>query len=423
MNPAVPTELARKTAAIRDHVFSSVDATLRQPNRMMRHPFIDPGSVYEGNLWDWDSFWAAYSLLHLAETGEPRWAERKARFVEHARGSVRNFLDFQMPDGYVPIMVQEKDFPEPYLNRRHREGVAMNVHKPFLCQQIRLVSRSAGDCEWIRDRFAQVEAYLACQERIHLNAACGLYVWVNDIMIGMDNYPATFGRPPLSTAGMFLNGFMVEELRAAAWLAERLGKPDRASVYGQKAQALEGAIQRECWDPRDGFFYSADVDVRTRPYDWFHVGLGVFWKTLPIKIRAWTGFLPLWTGTATAQQAERLLAHAQDPLTFASDFGIRTLAKDEKMYNLQPTINPSNWLGPIWLVTNYVVFQGLLRYGFRAQAQKLCAATLDLLSRDLAGTGTLHEFYDPETGSPIMNPGFLNWNMLATLMAEEAWGA
>jgi len=38
------------------------------------------------------------------------------------------------------------------------------------------------------------------------------------------------------------------------------------------------------------------------------------------------------------------------------------------MFDLSVTNNPSNWLGPIWLVANYVVFRGLLNYGYRMEA-------------------------------------------------------
>ncbi len=414
------TSWEREQSALREYVLAKVDGTLRPPNRMMKHPFIDPGSVYEGNLWDWDSFWASHALLSLAKAGGPAWQERRGRFLEHARGNVLNFLDFQLADGYVPMMVQEKDFPEPYLLRKRREGAVLNMHKPFLCQQIRVVSEAAGSFDWIAPRFGQVEAYFACYDRGYFFPSCGLYVWADDVMIGSDNDPATFGRPRFSTAGVFLNAFMVTELRAAAFIAEKLGKADRALHYGEKANALEAAIQQECWDPRDGFFYSVDVDIKTRPYDWFHVGLGVFWKTLPIKVRTWTGFLPLWTGTATREQAARLVRHALDEATFCAPFGITSLAMDEKMFSLQPTINPSNWLGPIWIIVNAVVFEGLLRYGYREEARALCGKTLRLLHDDLVRSGTLHEFYDPRTGAPIMNPGFLNWNMLALTMAERA---
>lgn len=84
-------------------------------------------------------------------------------------------------------------------------------------------------------------------------------------------------------------------------------------------------------------FYSVDVDIKTRPYDWFHKGLGVFWKTLFIKVRCWSNFLPMLTEIATPTQAAALKDHIMDEATFLSPNGIRSLSYDEKMYNLEPT--------------------------------------------------------------------------------------
>ncbi|MDL2319421.1 trehalase / alfa-L-rhamnosidase / mannosyl oligosaccharide glucosidase, partial [Eubacteriales bacterium OttesenSCG-928-A19] len=326
---------------------------------------------------------------------------------------------FQQEDGYIPMMVNNSADHGSYLLDKHREGVILNMHKPFLCQQAVIIGGYMGDCTWMAPYMDRVERYFACYDRYYLNEKTGLYVWADDVMIGMDNDPATFGRPRFSTANMFLNGFMVGEFKAMARLLSEMGQA-RAETYRRKAAALTHAIQTECYDPRDRFFYSVDVDIRTRPYDWFHKGLGVFWKTLPIKVRTWTGFIPLFTGIATPQQARDIVRlHIEDAPTFASDYGVRTLARDERMYNLEATNNPSNWLGPIWLVTNYVVFRGLLNYGYRQEAERLCEQTLTLLGRDLETTGDLHEYYNPETGHAVMNPGFLNWNMLAVNMARE----
>ncbi|GHV26947.1 hypothetical protein FACS18948_3520 [Clostridia bacterium] len=71
------------------------------------------------------------------------------------------------------------------------------------------------------------------------------------------------------------------------------------------------------------------------------------------------------------------------------------------------------------MVVNYVIFKGLLNYGYRAEAAELYQKTLTLLGSDLAETGELHEYYSPETGKPVMNPGFLNWNMLIINMNKE----
>jgi len=92
------------------------------------------------------------------------------------------------------------------------------------------------------------------------------------------------------------------------------------------------------------------------------------------------------------------------------------------MFDLSVTNNPSNWLGPIWLVANYVVFRGLLNYGYRMEAEIMYKRTMHLLGEDLEKTGCLHEYYNPFNGEPVMNGGFINWNILALNMADELEG-
>ena len=369
--------------------------------------------MYDGNVWDWDTFWSVYGLFSVSELFPE---ELNQRILLHAEGNVRNFFDHQQPDGYIPMMIEVAEWPEPYLVMKHKEGVRMNMHKPFLASQIALISRKKQDWAWARAFVEPLERYFAYYQT-YFNENCGLYVWHDDIMIGMDNDPATFGRPHDATANIFLNSFMVMELQAMADLLTALNLP--CDAYTARRQALIEAIQRECWDPRDQFFYSVDVDIKTRKYDWFHQGLGVFWKTLPIKVRVWSGFLPMLAGFATPEQAAALARHAFDESTFASPFGVCTLAKDERMFNLSATINPSNWLGPIWLVANYAVFKGLMNYGYRAEAERIAEGSLRLLTDDLKETGSMHEFYNPFDGKPVMNGGFINWNLLALTMARE----
>ena len=52
-------------------------------------------------------------------------------------------------------------------------------------------------------------------------------------------------------------------------------------------------------------------------------------------------------------------------------YGIRSLSRLEKMYDLRASNNPSNWLGPVWGMTNYLVFRGLVKYGFDDDAREL----------------------------------------------------
>lgn len=401
---------------LRKYILENLPKVLKKPHSFIRYPFIDPGSVYDGNVWDWDTYWSVYAILNLTKYMTP---EQEAEVLIHAKGNVLNFFDHQLEDGYIPMMIEVADWPEPYLNMKHKEGVLMNMHKPFLCQQICLISDYCGDYEWVREYRDKLERYFICYKKNYYSEKTGLYVWCDDIMIGMDNDPASFGRPKFSTANIFLNSFMVMELRAMDKLCMQLGDAKTADAYRKEAEILIQAIQEECWDKRDKIFYSVDVDICTRKYDWFHQGLGVFWKTLPIKVRVWSAFLPMLAGFATKEQAEALRAHMLDSATFQAPFGVTTLAMDEKMFNLDVTNNPSNWLGPLWIVAEYICFKALLNYGYIEDARALCEKTLILLGDDLAQTGCLHEYYNPFTGAGIMNGGFLNWNILVLNMVDD----
>lgn len=401
---------------LEEFIIKTIPAAMKEPYQYVRYPFIDPSSVYNQNLWDWDAYWSEYALFTMMDSFPVTLQEK---IVDHAKGNVLNFLDHQLEDGYIPMMMDAKLGEEPYLNQKHKENIPMNMHKPFLCQQIILISGYIKGYQWIRPWLFSLEKYFHAYDQIHYNHRCGLYVWVNDIMIGMDNDPTSFGRPNNSTANIFLNSFMVMELKAYADLLKQCDLHEEAKEIEKKREGLIKAIQEECWDPRDQFFYSADVDIKTRHFDWFHQGLGAFWKTLPIKIRTWSGFIPMLAGFATKEQAQMMVKHIFDEKTFYSDYGITSIAKDEKMFSVCASGNPSNWLGGIWTIVNYVVYKGLLNYGYVNEAKEIKRMTIEVLGRDLKKTGMLHEYYNPFTGEPVVNGGFLSWNMLAVTMGKE----
>jgi putative isomerase len=111
-----------------------------------------------------------------------------------------------------------------------------------------------------------------------------------------------------------------------------------------------------------------------------------------------------------------MVARYRDTRTFNSNYGIRTLSRLEKQYNLGASNNPSNWCGPIWGVSNYMTFRGLQKYGYQEDARALAEKTVRLFGQDLEQSGSLHEYYHPDTGEPIMTHGFQNWNFLVLNM-------
>ena len=66
-----------------------------------------------------------------------------------------------------------------------------------------------------------------------------------------------------------------------------------------------------------------------------------------------------------------------------------------------------------------MVWSGLVQYGFTHDAFELAQKTVRLFGRDIERFGAMHEYYEPETGEPILNRGFQNWNLLVLNMI--AW--
>ena len=131
----------------------------------------------------------------------------------------------------------------------------------------------------------------------------------------------------------------------------------------------------------------------------------------------------MWAEIATPEQAKRMVQeNLKDSRTFNAPYGVRTLSKLEKMYSVRASSNPSNWLGPIWGISNYMVYSGLVKYGFHTEAKELAFKTISLFGKDLEKNGALHEYYEPETGEPILNKGFQNWNYLVLNMIDWASG-
>lgn len=392
---------------------------LRPAEGVLRHPSISPslaGDAYSTQLWDWDTLWTARALFELSMLqGDSALKERVKR---HAAGSLLNFLDHQSPDGRIPMMMETSN-PDPFGCLKPLAPDYRNQAKPVMCQLALLVADRTGDVEWLNPVFDRLLLFLDSWKAGN-ESQTGLLVWGDDVAIGDDNDPTTYGRPFFSSANLLLNSLYYQDLSAAVELATRLKRPADAGRLRAAVQKEGECIQKYCWDPRDRFYYTVDVqcvDHRNQLLAGFHQGMAMSWKCLPLRIQMFTGFLPMWCQLSTKEQAADLVKlHYLNQETFNAAYGVRSLSKQETMFSLVFSGNPSNWLGPVWIVANYFVWKGLRNYGYTKEAQILADKTVRLLANDLATQGSFNEYYDPDTGRPLSHKGFLDWNMLVLEM-------
>lgn len=410
-------EIEKYISLIRENLYVNYKGMFREPGGHVKYKFISPGSnQYSAQLWDWDSWLSDIALRQiLVECGSEEDIEIA---LEHEKGCILSFLEYAQWNGWLPICLNNDakgafEYPDDIFKD--------NMHKPVLNQHAAFVVKQMnGDAEWLREKYYYLQTFCNKYKSHHRDPLTGIYRWVNDNAVGVDDDPCSWGRPDGSCGSIYLNCFMYKELKACAYIGRQLGQVEVAASWEKDAEELKHAINEHCWDERDGFYYSVDLNlspVKIGADHCIHQGYLRDYHCLIQRIGVWSGFLGIWAGLASKEQAERVVReHYCNPKTFHAPFGVRTLSKMEKMYNVRASGNPSTWRGPVWGASNYLTFSGLVHYGFEKEARELAEKSIIMFGRDIERFGAMHEYYEPETGEPILNRGFQNWNYLVLNM-------
>ena len=130
--------------------------------------------------------------------------------------------------------------------------------------------------------------------------------------------------------------------------------------------------------------------------------------------------MPLWAGIAPPEHARSVIENfILDPQNLRSPHGLYTLGKCEPSFQVFSNYNPSDWLGPVWVISTYLAFRALMNYGYVDEAKAMADDHLACLAKDYRANGVLHEYYEPDTGEGLTHPGFVNWNTCASLFELE----
>ncbi len=164
-----------------------------------------------------------------------------------------------------------------------------------------------------------------------------------------------------------------------------------AEIDGWISQ-VEAVFNSRFWNERAGLYY--DFDLR---------------QSAPIQVNTAMTFLPLYAGLADARQAKRLVEeHLLNPAEYApSDrvhFWLTCTSQSEAVWEPR-----RYWRGPVWIILNWLVAEGLIRYGFTDLARKIRTDSISLLEK----TG-FWEYFDASDGSGCGSPDF-SWSAALAL--------
>ncbi|HEX8556796.1 MAG TPA: trehalase family glycosidase [Pyrinomonadaceae bacterium] len=173
-----------------------------------------------------------------------------------------------------------------------------------------------------------------------------------------------------------LNSLLYVYERDAAEMARELGRAGEAARWEARAAARRERVNRLMWDERDGLYYDYNFERReVRRYPFV------------------TTFYPLWAGLATPRQAARVAANLR---LFERAGGLRTSTNR----------SGSQWDAPYgWAPMQLVAVEGLRRYGFGREAERVSVNFLSLVLKDFVEHNTIVEKYDVERRTSSLGAG------------------
>jgi putative isomerase len=218
----------------------------------------------------------------------------------------------------------------------------------------------------------------------------------------MDNAPihdeATYDPQTrtLTSEDVGLNSLLALDAEMLALMAVELGHSEQAAALRRSAAGVCERIRDQLWDDRRRLFAN-----RLRS--------GGFVRSVGP-----TSFYPLICGAATPDQAWHLLAHLANRETFGGRFVIPSVSRDDPAF-----ADNCYWRGRIWPPLNFLVWNGLRRYGFDAEARRLAEASFDLFRANWDGQRLSPENFNAVTGEALDQPdteGFYTWGALMPLL-------
>ena len=193
-----------------------------------------------------------------------------------------------------------------------------------------------------------------------------------------------------------LNSLLVLDGEMLALVAAELGRNGEARRMETRARNLAGRIQEALWDPEREVFANR------------------LWSGRFVSSIAPTSFYPLIAGAASPAQTRALLRWMKDPRHFGGRFGLPSVSRDDPAFR-----DNVYWRGRVWPPLNFLVYQGLRRYGFVAEATALARRSHEMFAVPWREARQCAENYGAQDGAVTDQPDtdtFYGWGALMPAM-------
>ena len=374
--------------------------------------------------WLWDSGWHAIVWSH--------------RVPEKAVAELRSLLQFQRPDGFIPEIIfwQQGRLSKTLarLAAGYSRGECTDLTQiPMLAYAVRAIWRATQDKSLLREFVPRVAKFLEWwQSRDHDRD--GLVSIIHPWESGMDaspTYDPVFHAANPGRCFMYLHfwrllrqyhrvrwdqatilrmeRFNVEDVGVCSVYADgwsvlaslaREFDQELASRYREQYQKSQAALIHKCWDKERKQFVS-----------YFHQG-GAESASEAETIQT---LFPILLDDLPADILENLVSNIRKPDKFRLPFPVPSVARSDSAFN--PRESGLLWRGPMWPCSTWLIMEGLLKHGFRAEAKALLDRWIELYLQK-----GIWEYYDPLSGEGLGQQDFGMSTIIVDMIARLKMG-
>ncbi|MFA8343026.1 MAG: amylo-alpha-1,6-glucosidase [Rhodothermaceae bacterium] len=323
---------------------------------------------------------------------------------EGAMNSQRVYMERQWENGYINYRTG------PYLNEQIEHEGQLTSSAPWYNYQNLLIYKITGDKKFLQEAYSSGKRFYNYYVSNRDSDNDGLTEWGAHAVLECvrDARVAVWDKVgwPSNFEAVDANAMLVSEANALSEMADILGYDDESEEWKEDAETRSELITKTFWDDESKFFYQVNKDDHSF----------TFKNKNDLKIKEIVGFLPMWAGVATKEQADDLVnKHLLNKDEFWRRFGIPTLSADHSYYN--PI---GYWNGPIWVQWQYLLCEGLVKYGYKNVADELTDKVLDNVIHQLKTDHWFWEFYSADEYQAGWNKAYIWTGIVAKMLIDQA---
>ncbi len=354
-------------------------------NGMLPHIIFTPGKKQRMHSGVWDSWLSPYSPDDVSTSGisqPPMVAEAVVRIGEKLPLAERRSWYRQVwPNllSYHHWLYTERD--------PHHEGLVLQIHPwetgldntpPWMSELnnhllpwwIRLFDKTK--LEFIVGRLRRDTHYVPASQRPTNIEALALYDVQRRLRRKSYDIQKILDHSLFAIEDLAYNCILIRANEHLASIAKTL----RADIPDDLAASIKLTPKtlEELWDPYTEQYYPRDFVTHRL-----------------LKESSIESLLPLYAGSITKERAELLVKSLENEHVFGPAYPVPSTPLNSPWFDAD-----RYWQGPAWINMNWLIIDGLKRYGFKEHAAALTESNLEIITRH-----GCFEYYQPISGSPL----------------------